>query len=360
MTDFDSRHKRWLRCLEANHLDGFLVTHPPNLFYLFNFQGSAGLAFCVQGESYLIVDSRYLEAAQSQAVNCQILLAGKSLEDTLQDMLLQRSSQSLRLGFESNHLSYDTSYRIQSWEATFTWIASVNCIEELRAIKDQDEIGRLEKAFEIAQTAWSRLREQISVGMRELEVAGRLEFEIRRAGGESFAFETLVAAGPRSSRPHASPGPNQIQAGEKFLLVDFGVRYQGYCSDLTRIYLLPRTSPPSIYEVVREAQEKALSLIRPGVSSVEVDLAAREVIAKRGYGDHFGHGTGHGLGLEVHELPSISPRRETEIQENMVFTIEPGIYLPDRYGIRIEDTVLVTDRGYRLLSQPQGYPLAID
>ena len=313
------------------------------------------------GESCLIVDSRYLEAAHAQAANCQIILATNSLEDTLQDMLLQKSGQNMRLGFEANHFSHDSSYRIQSWEPKFTWIASVNCIEELRMIKDQDEIGRLEKAFEIAQTAWSRLKEQINVGMQELEVAGRLELEIRRAGGESFAFDTLVAAGPRSSRPHASPGPNQIQADEKFVLIDFGVKYQGYCSDLTRIYLLSRTLLPSIYEVVREAQEKALSLIRPGVSSVEVDQAAREVIVKRGYGEHFGHGTGHGLGLEVHELPSISPSRETEIQENMVFTIEPGIYLPDRYGVRIEDTVLVTDRGYRLLSQPEAYsPLVID
>ena len=195
--------------------------------------------------------------------------------------------------------------------------------------------------------------------MKELEVAGLLESEIRRAGGESFAFDTIVASGPRSSLPHASPGLNPIQPDEKCILVDFGAKYRGYCSDLTRIYSLPNTSIPSIYKIVREAQEKALSIIHPGVSSLEIDQAVREFITKQGFGDYFGHSTGHGLGLEVHELPSISPNKETEIRENMVFTIEPGIYLPGRYGIRLEDTVLVTDRGCRLLSEPEAY-LTID
>ncbi len=185
--------------------------------------------------------------------------------------------------------------------------------------------------------------------MTEAEVAGILEFELRKAGGQGLAFETIVASGPRTSLPHASSTGKRIESNE-FVLIDFGLKYQGYCSDLTRIHLFPDAKRPAIYEVVQEAQEKALALIKPGAGSDQIDAAARSVISQHGFGENFGHSTGHGLGLEVHELPVVSPRRPRELQEGMVFTVEPGIYLPGQHGVRIEDAVAVTHNGCILLS----------
>ena len=348
--NFRERYKKWLLCLERDCLDGFLISHPPNLSYLFNFNGSVGLAYCIQGESYLIVDSRYFELAETTTLNCQVIQSSVSLENTLRALIKKKTNQNSRLGFEAHHVPFYRSHQIQSWNPELTWLATTQIVEELRIVKDDCEIHCLEKAFNIAQTAWKNIENRFTVGMSELEIAGLLELEIRKAGGEGFAFETIVASGSRSSLPHASPS-NKLLTAQEFLLIDFGLKYKGYCSDMTRIYQLPETSLPSIYQIVQEAQANALSKIKPGVSSTEIDQAARKTISASGYGDYFGHSTGHGLGLEVHELPTISPRKETEICEKMVFTVEPGIYLPNRYGIRIEDTVVVTKTGYRLLSQ---------
>ncbi|MDA2939260.1 aminopeptidase P family protein, partial [Acidobacteria bacterium AH-259-A15] len=339
MLDFDTRYRRWLRRFEAHRLDGFLVTHPPNLSYLFNFTGSTGLACCLSEESYLIVDSRYIEQASSQCINCHPMLAEKSLEDTLRAFLRSRdrlNSHKTRIGIEAKRVSYDFMLRIQSWETQIEWIPTRDLIEEIRMIKDTAETQIIEQAFQIAQHAYGRLVDKIRSGMQEIEVAGILEFELRKAGGEGPSFETIVASGPRSSLPHGSATAKRIESDE-LVLIDFGVKYHGYCSDLTRIYLSSNAKRPEIYQVVKEAQNKALSLIKPGVLSSEINAAARKVIGDQGYGDYFGHSTGHGLGLEVHELPTISAHRPREIREGMVFTVEPGIYLPRQYGVRLED-----------------------
>ncbi len=348
----ESRYRRWLKALEAHRLDGFLVTHPPNLRYLFNFTGSTGLACFLGAETHLIVDSRYLEQAASETVNCQSLLAEESLEDTLKTTLSNSShikGGTARIGLEAHHVSYDYILRLQSWTLPVEWVPTRDLIEELRVIKDEEEIKTLERAFQIAQNAYGQSVKQVRSGMTEGEVAGILEFELRKAGGQGLAFETIVASGPRSSLPHASSTAREIESDE-FVLMDFGLRYQGYCSDLTRIHLLPHAQQPAIYQVVQEAQEAALALIEPGVPSSRIDAAARGVIAQHGFGEYFGHSTGHGLGLEIHELPRISTLRPSEIQKGMAFTIEPGIYLPGQYGVRIEDAVVVTQNGYQLLS----------
>ena len=338
--------------MEAHRLDGFLVTHSPNLRYLLNFTGSTGLACFLGAETHLIVDSRYMEQAASETVNCQSKLAEKSLEDTLKTTL-SNSSQvkggKARIGLEAHHVSYDFILQLQSWNLPVEWVPTRDLIEELRVIKDENEIELLENAFQMAQKAHHQSVKQVRSGMTEGEVAGILEFELRRAGGQGLAFETIVASGPRSSLPHGSSTAKVIKSDE-FVLMDFGLKYQGYCSDLTRIHLLSDAQRPAIYQVVRDAQEAALALIEPGILSSQIDAATRSVISEHGFGDYFGHSTGHGLGLEVHELPRISALRPGEIQEGMVFTVEPGIYLPGQYGVRIEDAVVVTQNGYRLLS----------
>ena len=348
----DSRYQRFLRRLQARDLDGFIITHPPNLFYLFGFSGSSGLAFCMDGNTLLLVDSRYIEQAHSQAINCSPLLVRTSLEESLRTML--HSVPGKRIGIESKHLSHYQLLQIQPHPRSRSdpeVVATTGLIEELRIIKEQTEIESLRQAFVISHRAYQRARRRIRVGLTELEVAARLEFELRHAGGEGISFETIVASGPRSSLPHGSASRKVLQKGES-IVIDFGVKYQGYNSDLTRVYFLPGARRPAIYNLVREAQQKALQTIRPGIRCCDVDRAARRFLSSKGYGAHFGHSTGHGLGLEVHELPMISSRSRRKLRKGMVFTVEPGVYLPGRHGVRIEDVVVVTQDGFRLLSDP--------
>ncbi len=351
MHDFAKRHRRFLEGVSVRKLDGFLVTHPPNLQYLFNFKGSTGLALCLEGESRLLVDSRYFEQAQRESVNCEPVLSSAPLTESLRQMLYSSSSSSRqRLGVEARHISYDTILSIRSWRLPLRLKGTQNLIEQIRAVKEETEISVLQQAFQLARSAYDRLLETIEPGQSEIEVAALLEYELRKGGGEGLAFETIVASADRSSLPHAAPSGRIIRKGE-LVLIDFGVRYGGYCSDMTRVCFLPPVSRPGIFDIVQEAQDAALVRVKPGVLSTDIDSAAREVIARHGYGENFGHSTGHGLGLEIHELPGISPRRPVTIECGMVFTIEPGIYLPGQYGIRLEEALVVTPTGHRLLSR---------
>lgn len=306
----------------------------------------------MEGETTLLVDSRYIEHARSQAVQCSVLLTPGSAEAGLKTIL--RRYQGKRIGIESKHLSHYTVLQLQSQQKRLsepTLIPTVDLIEELRILKETAEIEAIQQAFQIAQIAYQSFKETISAGLTELQAAAKLEFELRRAGGEGISFETIIASGPRSSLPHGTATQKPLRKSE-MVLIDFGVRYRGYTSDLTRIHLLAGAKKPEFYDVVREAQQKALQIIKPGVACCDVDKAARRFITDQGYGDSFGHSTGHGLGLEVHESPLISAKSRREIQEGMVFTIEPGIYLPGQCGVRIEDAIVVTRNGYRLLSGP--------
>jgi len=354
MHDFRGRYGRFLTQLEDRGLDGFLVRHGPNLTYLFNFTGSAGLACCLGQETILLVDSRYLEQARATAVNCTPRLIQGSFEQTLEELVKDRlpgGSARKRLGLEAAHASCDFWLRIQTWPAAVEWVPEHDLIETLRIIKDPSEIEALDRAFELAQSAYAGFLNQISPGMPEVRIAGILEMEMRRAGGEGVAFDTIVASGPRSSLPHGV-ATGRIWGKQEILLIDFGIRSRGYLSDLTRVHVPHGVAKPEIFDIVSEAQHAALDSIRPGVLSSDVDRAARRVIERTGHGDHFQHSVGHGLGLEIHELPRISSLHPRPLEPGMVFTVEPGIYLPERMGVRIEDVVVVTDGGCRLLSDP--------
>ena len=354
MHDFRGRYGRFLTELEDRGLDGFLVQHGPHLTYLFNFTGSAGLACCLGDETILLVDSRYLEQARATAVNCTPQLIGGSFEEALEELLNDRfpgKSARKRLGLEATRVSCDLWLRIQTWSAAIEWVPEHDLIETLRIIKEPSEIEALTRAFELAQSAFSGFLDQISPGMAEVRMAGILEMEMRKAGGEGVAFDTIVASGPRSSLPHGV-ATGRVWGEQEILLIDFGIRFGGYLSDLTRVHLPREVKKPEIFDMVSEAQHAALDSIRPGILTSDVDRAARRVIERYGHGDHFQHSVGHGLGLEVHELPRISPSRPRPLKPGMVFTVEPGIYLPERMGVRIEDVVVVTGTGYRLLSDP--------
>jgi len=349
--DYGIRYRRFLDALKARGVDGFLVNHPPNLFYLFGFSGSAGLAITLDGETSLIVDGRYIEQAVQQAVNCKPLLAPKTPEESLRQLLGRKRSKR-RIGVESRHLSFEMGLQLQSWATAHEFLPVPQLVEELRMIKDPGEIQIMLKAFEIAQTAYEQLVPDIQPGKTELQVAGRFEALLRELGAEKASFDTIVASGPRSSLPHGRATAKLIEPSE-LVLVDFGLVLDGYCSDLTRVHFPPGAKKPVIFDIVREAQQRALATVRPGIQSSDVDRAARDCIAGYGFGDYFSHSTGHGLGLEVHEPPLVSWRLPTILREGMAFTIEPGIYLPGQHGIRLEDVVVVTATGYRLLSDPR-------
>lgn len=349
------RYERFLKRLEKEGLDGFVVSRPANLEYLFRFRGSAGMAVCLKGETTLLVDSRYITEARSKARRCRPALAPKSLDESLRQRLkraCRKPASSWRIGFESDFVSHDFVHRVESWNLPVRWMPASGWIAELRMIKQAEEVEALKRAFRQAQRAFDEAMQGTAPGQSEVEIAGRLEWAMRRQGADAYAFETIVASGPRSALPHARPGLDPWKADE-VLLIDFGLRLQeGYSSDLTRVRLPSRGLSGKIARIVREAQQKALEAIRPGVKACQVDDAAREWINQQGYGDFFGHGLGHGLGLEVHEMPRIGPGSEEILQQGMTFTVEPGIYLPGQFGIRIEDAVVVNKDGFEFLSQP--------
>jgi len=352
--DFAGRFRRFWLELEKRGADAFLVNHAPNLFYLFNVRPSAGFALCTRGEALLILDSRYTEQAEAESVNCRLRKAEKSLEETLQQAIndaISPSASAFRLAIESRNLSFSAAQQIAAWNTKSQLIPGDEILDNLRIKKEPYEIRAMEEAFRIAQTAFAEISRAIIPDTTEVEIAGLFELELRRLGADKAAFDTIVASGPRSSLPHGRATRRRIKEGE-LVLVDFGVQAAGYCSDLTRIHFPAGSSKPQIFDIVAEAQQKAIAATKPGVLTSAVDAAARDHIRESGYGDCFGHGTGHGLGLEVHEAPPVSWRSPRPLEEGMVFTIEPGIYLPGRHGVRIEDVVVVTADGCRLLSDP--------
>lgn len=346
MHDYSLRYRQYCERLEQQKLDGFLLTHPANLLYLFNFSGSAGLALTLDGETRLMVDSRYMEQAEQQAVNCRPELTKGPLLPGLSKSL--KGSQ--RIGFESRSLTQADFQTLQNFKETPDWVPHASLVEKLRQIKRADEIEQLRHNFSQAQEALHRSWAQLQPEMRECEFAGLLEWEMRRQGAEGFSFETIVASGSRSSLPHGLASEKLI--GHDPLLVDFGLRRKGYCTDLTRVFS-EHEAVREIASIVREAREAALAVIRPGVPAGEVDTAARDWITQAGYGEYFGHSLGHGLGLEVHELPRIAAGQKTPLEPGMVFTLEPGIYLPGKFGVRIEDVVVVEEDGAHWISDPE-------
>jgi Xaa-Pro aminopeptidase len=265
---------------------------------------------------------------------------------------LSRKLNLRRLGYEERHLSHDAYlYLKKAFKGKVKLLPAQSLIEELRQTKDSDEIAKISKAVAIAIKAFKFARSLIRPGIREIEAAAELERFIRYNGAYSSSFDIIVASGPNSSYPHHVTSARRIRKDEP-VLIDMGVDYQGYKSDLTRVFFSGKIDKfqASIYNIVLEAQERALNEIKPGIATRKIDTAARQHIENRGFGGFFSHSCGHGAGLEVHEKPSLSSKDNNKLSPGMVFTVEPGIYLPGRFGVRIEDMVLVTKTGCSILS----------
>jgi len=351
-TRFETRRRRMLESLAPLEAEALIVTHLPNVRYLTGFSGTAGILVLesVQ-DSVLITDSRYLSQSKEEIGELPTRKVVGSYDETLARYARDRAHRTL--AYEEAHCAVSRLRFLESaLPETTRLIGCQGLVESLRAVKDEEELERLERAARGLEPTVRSLRDEIRAGTSERTVAAELDYRLRQSGYDKTAFDTIVASGPRSALPHGRPTDRRFEPGD-LVVIDFGGVMDGYASDVTRTFSVGEPSPEArhIYDTVREAQQAAIAAVRPGIEAQEVDRAARDVIESANLGEFFGHGTGHGIGLEVHESPWISPGRAERLQAGMVFTVEPGIYIPGKGGVRLEDDVLVTEEGCRLLSR---------
>ena len=337
--------------ITAAHLDGLLVTSAANVRYLSGFSGSSALLFVTQRETLLITDFRYqTQAAEEAGDLARIVIEPQSLWTGLWQNVAQVGPLDV-VGFESAHLVHRDFQRLLEAGARYQWRPTIDLVETLRERKDESEVARIREAVVAAERALELTIGQVKAGMTELEIAGVLESALRQSGSDGFPFPSIVASGPNAALPHARPTARRIATGD-FLLLDFGARVGGYCSDITRTFVIGPASAEQreVYEVVRMANERAARSVRPGMSGRDADGIARGYIQDRGFGDLFGHSLGHGIGLEVHEAPRLAKTAENPLVEGAVVTVEPGIYRPGWGGVRIEDDVHLGAGGPQVLT----------
>lgn len=329
-------------------VDALLFLSLENIRYLCGFTGSDGALIITGQDRTFLSDSRYEEQACGEIRNAAFKKYRQKIEGLAQFL---KGLRIKRLGFESSAMMYEDYKKLHEKLVRVSFIPLAQEIAALRVRKEPEELDKIRRAIHIASVSFTETLSRIRAGTREKAVAEFLECRMKRWGGDKVAFDTIVASGPRAALPHGAASAKRLQKKDT-VVIDFGVRYQGYHSDETKTLILsrPDAEKRKVYEIVRRAQEKALKTIRPGVSFRQIDAAARGVISRAGYGKFFGHGTGHGVGLAIHEAPNISPHGRGVAEEGMVFTVEPGIYIPGWGGVRLEDMVWVTRRGCEKLT----------
>jgi Xaa-Pro aminopeptidase len=331
--------------------DGLVVTSLTNIRYLTGFTGSAGLVLVLPDETVLVTDGRYgtqsAEQLAAAGVHARIEIATAPAQREVAASAVKASGVS-RLGLEAAHVSWARQRSFaKDWFPRSELVPTESLIEELRRVKDPGELGRLAQAAAIADAALAAVRPMLPDGPTEAEFGRTLDFEMRRLGASGPSFDTIVASGPNGAKPHHRPSGRRVQPGE-LVVVDFGAIVEGYCSDMTRTVWvgdLPTAEQARMVEVVAASQAAGVAAVRSGAACADVDQACRSVIAEAGWGDRFVHGTGHGVGLDIHEAPSVAATSSDTLASGHVVTVEPGVYLPGIAGVRIEDTVVVTDTG---------------
>lgn len=344
-----SRRQKLLRFFDEWELDLLLIEHPLNLRYLAGFSGSEGALLLTPEGGWFICDSRYTLQAGKEVSGLTVVERSQR-QEAIADLARQAGGQ--RLGFEAAHTTVSNHQGLATRLPELALVAVGPELDTVRDCKDADELARLAAVAELASGALETILPLLSPGMLEAELALQLEFEMRRRGAERCGFDTIVASGVRGAMPHGRASDKAIQAGE-LVTIDFGAVLHGYHSDETVTVAVGSVSErqQQVYEVVLAAHDMAIEAIKPGVSCRAVDAVARNYIREQGFGDYFGHGLGHGVGLDIHEKPVLSPRCDAVLAEGMVCTVEPGIYIPGFGGVRIEDTVVVTADGCRLLTR---------
>ena len=355
-TATEGRIARLREIFEEAEIDAIIISNTENRRYFSGFKGSAGNLIISADKAVLATDFRYTEQAGLQAPGFDVLQIRPQL-DWLPETLSEMGAT--RIGFEADEMTVSGHERIRKAlnegagdEATYTLIPTNGIGVGLRAVKDAEELALLTRAIEIGDNAFDDVSARIKAGMTENEVAWEIEKSIREQGAESLSFETIVGSGPNGSRPHHLAGDRVINEGEP-IVIDMGCQYQGYCSDLTRTIVVGQSDDKfkEIYDITLTAQLTAIEMVEAGMTGAECDLIARSVITEAGYGDNFGHSLGHGVGLEVHEGPGVGARAKSKLEDGMVFTIEPGIYLTGWGGVRIEDIVVLENGRARVISK---------
>lgn len=326
--------------------DALLVTHLPNIQYLCGFSGSAGLLLVEPHRSTLFTDSRYTFQARGEVFDARVAIASAGPLAVLGDALGARRGR-LRLGYAPAQVTVAQRAALEKRASgRIRWVAAAGAVEKLRAIKDPSELATMREAALLISDVFRSILPQVRVGVAELALAAEIDYAIKRKGGSGPCFETIAASGPHSAWAHARPSAKRLAKNE-FVVLDQGAILRGYCSDMTRTVFLGRAPKKvrRLYDAVLEAQEAAKASMRPSVAAEAVDAAARGVLRRHGLARYFTHSTGHGLGIEVHEVPRLGRGEKATLEENMVVTVEPGIYLEGVGGIRIEDDVVVTSSG---------------
>lgn len=345
LSDFvmKTRVEKLQRLLNKLNIDGIIISKYANIFYYSNFTGEDCLLFVTKDESYLITDSRYTLQAKQQAKGFKIIIRTSAYHKELAKLI-----QGGKFLFEDS-LPY-CEYENFARELKVT-LNPVN-VDYLRNVKDQIEIKIMKKAAKIASDCYKHILDYVKPGMKEKDIEAEMVSFMKKQGAEKESFETIVASGKRGALPHGAASEKKVKSGE-FITLDYGCVYKGYCSDITRSFMLGTADKKmiKIYRVVKQAQLEAIKAVKAGVKASCVDEAARSYIESKGYGKYFIHSTGHGLGIEVHDPISVGKNSDLVLEENMVITIEPGIYIPNFGGIRIEDDVLVTKEGCEILTK---------
>lgn len=336
------------KALITHDLDALLLTNPINRRYMTGFTGTAGVALISQTDARFITDFRYTDQATEQVKHFKVVEYKQSIELEINHQLKELNVK--RLGFEQDHMTY-AQYDLYKKTFGVELIPVSELVENIRLIKNPVELEYLKKAAAIADQAYEHIQGFIKPGVREVDIANELEFFMRKQGATSSSFDIIIASGFRSALPHGVASEKEIQSGE-LVTLDYGALYNGYCSDITRTLAVGEVSEQlrRIYDIVLEAQKRGVDGIKPGMTGKEADALTRDYIEEQGYGKYFGHSTGHGLGMEVHEAPSLSLRTKTQLERGMVVTVEPGIYVPNVGGCRIEDDIVITSSGNERLT----------
>ncbi len=327
--------------------DAALIASQTNRRYFTGFSSDLGYLLLTRKKSYLLVDSRYSEAAQAEARGVQVITF-KKLSESLHALVEKHSLGCIALEGSGFNLNEARSMETMLSPAELIETAAVDeAIGKLRIVKTSYEVEKIMKAQRITEQALTETLPLVKPGVMERDIALELEYRIKKLGAQDVSFDLIVISGRKTSMPHGVPSENLIRSGD-FITFDIGALYEGYHSDMTRTYAVGEISDKQrrIYSVVKDAQRLGLEAVRSGVAAGDVDKAAREYITHAGFGEYFGHSTGHGVGLDIHELPSVSSGNDSVLQSGSVITVEPGIYLPGEFGVRIEDTVVVTPEGH--------------
>ena len=378
MDIFATRREKLIKELMQEPVDAVLIKHPSNLYYYTGFTGGeamflmpvnadimstyalelAGISNDSQAitndwpDGYVITDSRYYEQVEKECAGLTLVKwEKKGMAETIQELMVEDKKIHIVLEDDMNLAQY---MKLTQVCRNCLFSLGSKWIQMPRMVKDEEELAQIEQAEHIGDAAFSHILDILKPGVSEREIALELEFFMKKQGASKLSFDTIVASGPNGSMPHAQVTDRLLQSGD-FVTMDFGCVYQGYCSDMTRTVAIgtPTDEMKKVYQIVLDANVRAMEQIAAGQKCSDIDAVARGYIAKQGYGAYFGHGLGHGVGLDIHEEPRFSPKCDVITTENMVITDEPGIYLPGQFGVRIEDLVVVKENGYRKLSQSE-------